>query len=123
MALNNYARLPVFYNGVYLKQLTSVGMTTNSGIQRVDLLNEGLGGFTPGSGDVSVALGFAIPIGGTEVEYQQDAANENFVTLQIGVGKKSYIGTGKIETVELSQSVSANAEGSCNWVGELKPLE
>jgi len=123
MALGNYANLAVFYNGAFLTQLTNVSMTTNSGNQRVDLLNEGLGGFSSGSGDTTISLGFPIPIAGPEVNYQQDCADGNFVTLQIGCGKLSYIGTGKLENFELSQSVNANAEGSVNWVGELKPFE
>ncbi len=123
MALQDYARLGAFYNGNALTQLTSVSIVTNSGNQRVDLMNEGLGGFTPGPGDITIEIGFAVPIGGTEDEFQEDCANRAFVTLQIPIGRKYYIGRGKIESVSISGSAGANVEGSFTWTGELKPLE
>ncbi len=118
----DYARLPVFYNQAYLVQITSVSHTTDAGQQPVNLLNEGLGGFTPGTGKCTMKIDFAIPIGGTEVPYQQDCANGAYVTLQLGVGPVSYIGTGKIQTVDIGQSTGAAAQGTANWEGELKPM-
>jgi len=123
VALQDYARLGLIYSGNALTQLTSVGMSTNSGQQRIDLLNEGLAGFTPGSGDVTIDIGYAIPIGGPEAPYQQDCASGAFVTMQVFEGALSYIGRGKIITNSVSQSVNAAAEGTCQWMGELKPLE
>lgn len=119
----DYAKLTVFYNQQYLNQLTSVTHDTESGQQPVNLLNEGLGGFTPGAGMCKMKLGYAIPIGGTEVPYQQHCATGAYVTLQLGVGAVSYIGTGKIITTSLGQSVNAAAEGSVDWEGELKAME
>jgi hypothetical protein len=97
-------------------------MATNGGQQRVDILNEGLGGFTPGSGDVTVTIGFAIPIGGTEATFQEDCSNGSYIDLQIPIGKKDYVGRGKLESVSMSQSVNAAAEGTFTWIGELAPL-
>lgn len=119
----DYARLPVFYNQSYLNQLTSVSHVTDSGQQPVNLLNEGLGGFSPGAGDCKIKLGFAIPIGGTEQPYQQDCANGAYVTFQIGVGSVGYIGTGKILTCDIGQNVNSASEGTLEWQGELKPME
>lgn len=121
-AQQDYARGGVFYNSAWLEQITSFELTTNSGNQRIDLLNEGLGGFTPGSGDVSITIGFVIPIGGTEATFQEDCANKAFVDLQIPIGKKDYVGRGKIESVSISQSVNAAMEGTLTWIGELAPL-
>lgn len=123
MALNDYARLACLYNGNPLTQLTSLNLTTNSGQQRVDLMNEGLGGFTPGPGDVTIEVGFAVPIGGTEDEFQEDCANGAFVTLQVPIGRKDYIGLGKIMNVSISGSTGANVEGTFSWTGELKALQ
>jgi hypothetical protein len=122
-ALQDYAKLVVFYNGTYLEQITSIEMVTNSGNQRIDLLNEGLGGFSSGSGDVTITIGFVIPIGGQEADFQQDAASKAFVSLQIGVGSGDYVGTGKLESVSISQSVNAAAEGTFTWIGELSELK
>ncbi len=123
MALQDYARLSVFYNGNALTQITSLSHTTNSGQQRVDLMNEGLGGFTPGPGDCTVDVGYAVPIGGTEDTFQEDCASGKFVSLQIPIGAKNYLGLGKIMTNTVSGSTGANVEGTFSWTGELRPLE
>lgn len=122
MALQDFAKLAVFYNGNALTRVTSISLDTESGEQRVDLLNEGLSGFTPGSGSVSISVGFVVPIGGTEDEFQEDCATGTYVTLQVPVGRKSYIGKGKLMSVKISQSTNANVEGTFEWSGELKPL-
>lgn len=89
----------------------------------MNLLNEGLGGFTPGSGACTIDLGFAIPIGGTEYPFQQKSANGEYVTFQLGVGSVGYIGKGKILNVEVGQDVGSASHGTCQWHGELKPFE
>ena len=122
MALQDFAKLAVFYNGNALTRVTSISLDTESGEQRVDLLNEGLSGFTPGSGSVSISVGFVVPIGGTEDTFQEDCATGKYITLQVPVGRKSYIGKGKLMSVKISQSTNANVEGTFEWSGELKPL-
>lgn len=121
--LQDHARLVAFVDQTHQVEITSIELTTNSGQQRVDLLNEGLGGFTPGSGDVTISLGFAVPIGGLEFPYQQKCADGEFVTMQIPIGADQYTGNGKIIDVTISQSVNANVEGTLTWTGELLPLE
>jgi hypothetical protein len=123
VAQQDYARLAVFYNDNLLTQVTSISLTTNSGNQRVDLLNEGLGGFTPGSGDCTIEVGFVVPAGGLEEEFQQHCADREFVKMQVPVGSKDYVGKGKLDTVSISQSVNASVEGSFTWIGELAALE
>ncbi len=118
----DYARLACFYQNNALTQVTSIALNTESGQQRVDLLNEGLGGWTPGSGSVSIEIGFVVPIGGQEDEFQEDCATGAYVTMQIPIGRKSYIGKGKVTSVKISQSTNASTEGSFTWEGELKPL-
>lgn len=122
MAVQDYANLSVFYNGNPLTQITSIAFTTQSGQQRVELLNQGVGGFTPGSGSVEIEVGFVVPIGGTEDTFQEDCSNGTFVTLQVPIGAKDYIGRGKIMEVKISQSTNAVTEGSFNWTGQLKPI-
>lgn len=123
MAQFNSVNLIAFYNGVRLKKLTSLSLTTESGQQRIDLMNEGLGGFSSGSGSVTIEIGYAIPISGTEVPYQQDNAAGNFVTMQVQEGPVSYIGTGKVTNNGSSQSVGAATEGTASWTGELAPMK
>jgi len=120
--LQDHARLAIFIEGTYMVEMTSIEITTNSGQQRVDTL-EGLAGFTPGSGDVTVTCGFAIPIGGQEYPFQETCADGSYVAIQIPIGAKDYVGKGKFQDVGISQSVNANTEGTFTWVGELTPLQ
>ena len=122
MALEDHARLPVFIDQDYQVVMTTISMSTNSGQQRVDTL-EGLAGFTPGSGDVSISGNYVIPVGGQQFPVQEATANGTYHTFQIGIGPKDYIGRGKFMDNEIGQSVNASTEGSLNWVGELKAIE
>lgn len=122
MAFTDFIKLSVFYNGNVLTSLTSISFTTEGGHQRVDLLNEGLAGFTPGSGSVEIEIGFAIPIGGTQEPFQQHCSDGVIVEMQVPVGNVDYIGLGKIMHVKFSQSTSQNVEGSFLWSGQLKPM-
>lgn len=123
MALQDYARLGVAMDSNVLTQITSAKATWNSGQNRVDLLNEGLSGFTPGSGDVTIDLGFAVPIGGTEDDFTGKLVPGTYVTMQIFIGPKDYVGRGKIMTCDIGQSVNAAVEGNLQWLGELNPLQ
>ena len=121
-ALQDHARLALFVAQTYMVEMTSIELTTNSGQQRVDTL-EGVAGFTPGSGDCTVSCGFAVPIGGQEYPFQETCADGSYVTLQIPIGDKDYIGNGKFMDVSINQSVNANTEGTFTWAGELTPLQ
>lgn len=121
--LQDHARLVLFVDQVVMIEVTSIQITTNSGQNRVDLLNEGLAGFTPGSGDVSLQIGFAVPKGGQEYDWQQKCANGEYVTMQVRIGKDNYAGLGKILDVSINQTVNASVEGTANWLGELKAVQ
>jgi len=123
MALQDYARLAVAMDGNVLTQISSIKASWNSGQNRVDLLNEGLSGFTPGSGDVTIDLGFMVPIGGLEEDFTGKLSVGTYVTMQIFLGTKDYVGRGKILTADISQSTNAAVEGNLNWMGELKALQ
>lgn len=117
-----YGRLPVFYNGSYLEQVTGVSFVTESGVQRVELLT-GLGGFTEGPGSCTIRVEFALPVSGQEKSFQQDCANLVDVEMQLGAGADSYAGVGKIERVELNHQVGSAVSGSFDWTGPKSPME
>ena len=123
MALVEYARLPLFLDGTHITQLTSVEAEWDSGQQRVDLLHEGLGGFTPGSGSVNVNVGFAVPIGGVEYPYIKRLHAGQYVDVQLGIGADVLAARGKIMSARVSQSVNASVEGSCSIMCEFNPAE
>lgn len=120
MALQEYAKLPVFMAQQALTQMTSVSVSWESNRQQVDLLNEGLGGFTEGSGVCTIEIGYAVPISGPERDFIADCVDGSFVDMQIGIGSKDYVGRGKVNTTAISQSVNAPVEGTLTWVGEFK---
>lgn len=121
--LQDYARLAVAMDGNVLTNITSIDAEWNSGQNRVDLLNEGLAGFTPGSGDVTINLGFAVPIGGLEEDYVGRVVDGTLTTMQIFLGPKDYVGKGKIQNAKVSQSVNGAVEGTMSWMGQLLPLQ
>lgn len=123
MALNDYARLAAFINRNLLAQVTSLNHTTEAGNIRIDLLNEGLAGFTPGSGSCTLEIGFVVPAGGPEENFQAICVAREFVDVQLSMGSLDYAGRGKFDTVSVSQSVNASVEGSVTWTGEFAPFE
>jgi hypothetical protein len=122
-ALQDYAQLAVIMDGNVLEQISSIHLSWNSGNQRVDLLNTGLSGFTPGSGDVTIEVGFMTPIGGLEDDFTGKLTNRDYVTMQVPIGGKDYIGKGKIDKCDISQSTNASVEGTFTWIGQIHPLQ
>lgn len=123
MAQQDYATLKAFYDGQPITQATSISHVINGGQLRVDLIETGLGGWTPGSGDCTIEIGYPVPLTGTEFPYKSDAASGRYVTFQISEGDFYYIGMGKVQTSGSSQSANASTEGTLTWIGELKPME
>lgn len=115
--VQDYAELFLAINAAEITQKTNVSVTINSGNQRVDVMKEGLVGFTSGPGDITVEVGFVVPIGGLEYNAINDAANLAFVDIQVGIGAETIAGRGKLETVTISQSVGAAVEGTLTWIG------
>jgi hypothetical protein len=122
MALQDHARLPVFFNAQYLTEVIDIRIRSASGEQKV-LTLEGLVGFSPGPGETTITLKCAIPIGGTEAPFQQLCMTHAYCTMQIGVGAVSYQGTGKIIDCDIGQSVNSAAEFSLSWEGEPSAME
>ena len=123
VAQQDYAQFKAFVNGAPAINVTSIGIVTESGVQPVQLLGEGLGGWTSGSGQVTIELGILVPIGGQEHPYQQMAANEEFVDFQVFVGRDTYNGRGKFTNVNLTHSTDSPASGTVTFIGPKKPFE
>ncbi len=121
-SLQAFARLPLFIAGTYQRYITSVQAEWDSGQQRVDVLNEGLAGFTPGSGAVTITIGYAVPIGGLEYDDVSNVVDGTIVPIQLGVGAKSYAGNGVMTNTGISQNVGASVEGTVTWIGEFAAL-
>lgn len=123
MALQDHAVVRVMLNGNPLENITRCTLSTDSGQLPVDVLRQGLAGFTPGAGSTKVDLGYTIPISGSEHDYQGDCAVGAYIKLQVGRADKDFIAVGKILTNEESQSTGSSLEGSISWQGPLKAMK
>ena len=123
MANTIYGQAKVFYNAAPITKITSVTYTPNPGIQPVSIMNEGLDGFSIGSGDTQIEVGFAIPATGTEFDFSRDLALHIDVRLQYSRGDKAFAGVGKLTAYSETQSDNEVLSGSFTWQGKLGFLE
>ena len=123
MALQESAKGYAVMDSNALVNLTSVGLKTDGGQQPIYTIESGLAGFAPGNGNVTLSLGFFIPIGGPEEEFQEKCAVGALVSVQSGFGPKAYVATGKIMSVDMQQSAGGGSEGTLEWMGPLQPIE
>lgn len=123
MSLQQFARSTVFFDAVELEHTTSIDFQTVGGWAPVKTIKYGLSGFSPAGGHVTVKVGFAVPIGGPEAEFQPKCVNGEIVALQIPIGSKDYLGNGQILNVDFSQSTDKELIGSFEWMGEIAPLQ
>lgn len=121
--MQDYAGLDLFFNGVQLKQITSLELSMESGQQSVDLLNDDLGGFSPGAGRARINCGFVVPIGGMEEDFTEPLAEGQYIPMQIPIGNKTYAGTGKLITLSISKDAGATLAGTFEWEGQLVKLK
>ncbi len=123
MALTDYVITKLFYNSSPVTQITRIARVVKANNQAVQLLNEGLGGFTDGSGECTIEWDAPIPIGGTEFDYEADCVSKAYVDMQFFCGARSYSGRGKLEEAATEQAVGASGSIKVQWVGEFKPTE
>ena len=123
MALQDYARAVVFFDGRQVKLAESWDLELESGQQPILILNEGLGGFTPGAGQANFGGTLYVPVGGFEEPVDEWVVDGNYVTVQFGVGPNAYVGNGKFTNVKISQSTNQALQVTFQWVGEKKKFD
>lgn len=123
MAQNDYATLGFSVNGIQMQEITSISKSTESGQLEIFTLARGLAGFSPGQGKVTVSVGYLLPIGGFEFNFDDAIANGTPVTIQIWGGPHSYGGSGKFVSGECSQSTGAAFAGTVTFTGTLGALK
>lgn len=121
--LQDYALNSIFVDGTYLVQLVGMTLRTESGDQPVNLMNEGLGGFSPGPGVVTVNIRYAIPAAGVEFNFNKAVFEKGYHTVQVNSGAEAYIGSGKFMNDERTGSTGSPTEGTVDFTGEFAPLE
>lgn len=121
MALYGQAKL--HFRGNPINKIASCSWEGDAGLQPVNLMNEGLDGFSIGSGSSTIKWSFPIPQTGPEHPYRQAFINKEDVDLQYTSGAESYAATGKLTNYEESQSDNEVLTGNCTWLGPLAPFE
>lgn len=122
MALQDHLKLAVLIDGVAQVEVSNVSVNGDSGAQAVETL-EGLAGKTPGSRKLEITGTWGVPLGGLEFDFISACADGSYHDIQIPVGAKSIISSGWFQTTGLSQSVNANTEAHCSFVGTFDPLK
>lgn len=123
MALQDYARSTIYFNGTELKEVMSIDVATQGGWVPVRTLSKGLAGFSGTGGSVTIKVSFAVPLGGPEANFQKKCVQGEIVSLQVPIGGIDYIGNGKVLSVDFSQSTDKELIGSFDWMGEPSPME
>ena len=115
--------MPVFVNGELRDRVQSMKIELDGGYQDVVCIGQGLVGFSSGAKKCTLDLTEVIRNSGIETECWNWCFNEEWVDLQIGVGAKDFVGTGKVKTTSLSTSTDKPADVTWQWVGEAQLLE
>ena len=117
-------RIPVFVNGDPIEDVTSVEATLDTGITEIFTTTKGFAGFASGAKIVNIRVNLAVPLGaGLQKTLWNYAHNEEWVSLQLGVGGADFASTGKIKSKGLSNSVNNPVESSFEWSGPSVELE
>lgn len=119
MANTLYGQAKLHFRGNPVNKLTSASYRAESGLQPVNLMNEGLDGFSIGSGMVTLEWSGPIPATGTEHPYGTAHASHEDVDMQYTRGAESYAGTGKLMSYEETQSDNEVLTFTCTWQGRL----
>lgn len=122
-AQQDYALVKLFFNGAPVTQITRIRRMLDAQNQPIQLMNEGLGGWSAGAGISRVEWDAHIPIGGAEFDYEGICTRREFVDLQVFVGSQSVASRGKIQTTELEGSVGNPTSMAITWEGAFEPTE
>lgn len=121
--LKDYAKVRGWIDEQFMVEITSISKRTNAGNIPMNLMNEGLGGFSDGSGETSVAIGYVIPRSGPEFNFDKATVDKGYHNVQITVGNLSCIIKGKFSDNEVGQSTDQGTAGTVNFMGGLTALE
>lgn len=113
----------LFVDNTFQRFSTGHTIRLANGEQRVLTIAEGLAGFSPGSGEVTISIQYAVPAAKPEFNYHNACLERSRHTLQIGFGGVDYIGQGKFLDNEVTHSVDSAIAGTVNWTGELAAME
>jgi len=123
MPQQDYAIPKLFINGAPVTQITKVTRMLDAQNQPIMLMNEGLGGWSPGSGISSIEFDVPVPIGGPEFPYEQMCTSRAYVDMQVFLGGGSVASRGKFQTVQTEGASGSPSSMSIKWEGAFEPTE
>jgi hypothetical protein len=121
--LQTYALIQFFVNGAPVVQKTRITRSLTANRTPVNLMGEGLSGYTDGIPELTHEFDAPVPIGGHEFDYEGMLTRNEFVETQIFIGARSYAGLGVIQSAVTTQEAGGAASTAVSWTGAATPVE
>ena len=122
MALQDFGRLFVMVDSRLQVYVESINVQTDAGNIQIFTF-DGLAGFSPGPGKITIALNYAVPAAGFETNFQKAVVDKGIHSIQVGIGPNALITEGKFMTDAISGSTTSATTGSVNFEGVLAAFE
>lgn len=119
----DFGKVRIWVDGAFMVYVSSITKRTDAGNIPVNVLNEGLAGFTNGSGSVNISVGYFFPASGPEVNFDDLCVERGYHDVQVAVSGTSGVMRGKFSDNEVSQSTDQATSGTVNFIGEFKALK
>jgi hypothetical protein len=122
MALQDFGRLFALVDSNLQVYVESISIQTDSGNIEINTF-DGLAGFSPGPGAITISLNYAVPAAGFETNFQAMVVDKQIHAMQIGIGPNALITEGKFNTDTISGSVTTATQGAVTFKGKLAKFE
>lgn len=118
MALDQFARLTVYVDGVSQLLLQDVTVDGDLQLQDVETM-AGLAGFTPGSKRINISCTSALRQSGPEFDAIADGGGDSIVVreIQIPYGTKTIVTEGVVKTWSLNAGVNQSTQFGFQFTG------
>lgn len=104
-------------------RVTNVEINGQSGMQAIEILKEGLVGFTDGAKRLEISGTWPVFIEGLEKPIPDWIEEGSYHECQIPVGPTNLISKGRFDTFRLGQSTNANTEMSATFIGTFTKMK
>ena len=122
MSVQDFARLFVLVDSNLQVFVESIGIQTASGNIKIFTF-DGLAGFSPGPGEITLSLNYAVPLAGFETNFQAMVVDKAIHSIQVGIGPNALITEGKFNTDNIQGSTTSATQGSVTFEGRLAKFE
>jgi hypothetical protein len=123
MELKDFGKLRAWVDEAFLVFISNIEKVTESGNIPITILNEGLAGFTDGSGSTTINFTYYVPRTGFEFNFEQAVEEKGIHSVQLTVSGHNVLLKGKFMTSNISQSTDQAVTGTASFMGSLKALK